>query len=197
MQKTRRLKSGIFPLERLPMGEIKSTLDLVMEKTRHMNLSPAERNEKRAEDIEKALRGLVQKYIDGLLRKEPFLDAFSELEDVENHPKEHMLLREILDQIRIDDGPEARRAGLELLEFGCALDPEKLASILNEFDAEKDKAAADRTRELLEQLLMHHQISGSAVVPNLDADAAFTERLNRLQKTCTERLDAEKERLLA
>ena len=178
------------------MGEIKSTLDLVMEKTRHMNLSPAERNEKRAEDIGKALRGLVQKYKDGLLREEPFLDAFRGLEDVEGTPKDHMLLTEILNQMRIDDDPDARRAGLELLEFGCGRDTVQLASILSEFEAEKDKAGANRTRELLERLLKRHQISGSAVVPNLEADAAFKNSLNRLRKTYTERLDAEKDRLM-
>ena len=178
------------------MSEIKSTLDLVMEKTRHMNLSTEERNEKRAEAVGKALRGLIQKYRDGLLRKEPFLDAFRGLEDVENHPKGPMLLKEILGQIQIDDTPDARRAGLELLEFGCGRDTVKLASILSEFDDEKGKAGADRTRELLEQLVKTHQISGSAVIPNLDGDAAFKDMLNRLRNTYTERLDAEKDKLL-
>jgi len=52
------------------MGEIKSTLDLVMEKTRHLTLSPEEKDAQTKVEVHKRLKGLVQKYQDNLLRKD-------------------------------------------------------------------------------------------------------------------------------
>ncbi|MDZ7698625.1 MAG: hypothetical protein U5R49_17440 [Deltaproteobacteria bacterium] len=178
------------------MGEIKSTLDLVMEKTRHMNLTQTERHEKRAEEMRKALRGLIQKFRDHVLRKEQFLEAFGRLEDVEDHPKDRMLLKEVLEALRLDDTPESGREVLELLEFGCGLKVQGLSSIFRAFDTATEKARSEGTQEQIERLFKDHQISGSAVTPNLEADPAFTEILNRLQKTYEERLETEKARLM-
>ena len=52
------------------MGEIKSTLDLVMEKTRHLTLSQEEKEEQKHIEVDKRLKGLLQKYQDNLLKKE-------------------------------------------------------------------------------------------------------------------------------
>ena len=46
------------------MGEIKSTLDLVMEKTRHLSFSKAEREDQRKAELKSVLFGIVQKYQD-------------------------------------------------------------------------------------------------------------------------------------
>jgi len=179
------------------MGEIKSTLDLVLEKTRHMNLTQTERNEKRAEEIRKALRGLIQKFRDQVLRKEQFLEAFSRLENVEDHPKERMLIEEVLKQLRLDDTPESRRAGLELLEFVCGLNMEPLSSIFQAFDTATEKARKEGTQKQLARLFRDHRISGSAVIPNLEADPDLTDTLNRLHETHEERFESEKARRIA
>jgi hypothetical protein len=52
------------------MGEIKSTIDLVMEKTRHLTLSREEKDAQKKVEVHKRLKGLVQKYQDNLLRKD-------------------------------------------------------------------------------------------------------------------------------
>ena len=52
------------------MGEIKSTLDLVMEKTRHLTLSQEEKDSQKKVEVHKRLKGLVQKYRDNLLKKD-------------------------------------------------------------------------------------------------------------------------------
>ena len=54
------------------MAEIKSTLDLVLEKTRDMTLSSDEKQQQQREAIETRFRGLLQKYIDGSLTREQY-----------------------------------------------------------------------------------------------------------------------------
>ena len=49
------------------MAEIKSTLDLVMEKTRNLTLSSEEKQAQKQIDIGNRIKGLVQKFEDGLL----------------------------------------------------------------------------------------------------------------------------------
>jgi len=175
------------------MSEIKSTLDLVMEKTRDLNLSREEREAQRAENIRKILRGMIQKYRDRVLRKDQFLEEFRALDTPVHQPKEQILRTEILNQIDLDTGPEA--ADLELLQQVCGLKVENLAAVLGEFSDYRDKAMADRSRGLKDQIQMQFQISGSAVVPDLETDIPLTRTLRDLRQTYTHRLEAEKGRL--
>ncbi len=46
------------------MGEIKSTLDLVMDKTRHLTLSDEEKQEQKEKEFKKNLKGPTQKFQD-------------------------------------------------------------------------------------------------------------------------------------
>ncbi|MFP3911673.1 MAG: hypothetical protein ACLFUT_06320 [Desulfobacteraceae bacterium] len=179
------------------MSEIKSTLDLVMEKTRDLNLSREERDAQRAEDIRKALRGMIQKYRDRVLRKDQFLEEFRELGTTAHQTKEQILRTEILSQIDLDTDPETSAADLELLQQVCGLKVENLAAILGEFSDHRDKAMADRTREVKDQIQMQFQISGSAVVPNVETDVPLTRTLQDLRQTYTHRLEAEKGSLQA
>ena len=43
------------------MGEIKSTLDLVLEKTKNLTLSSEEKEEQKQKEIEKRIKGMMQK----------------------------------------------------------------------------------------------------------------------------------------
>jgi len=52
------------------MGEIKSTLDLVMEKTRHLTLSAEEKIDREKEEAKKGLNGFLQKYKDNVINLE-------------------------------------------------------------------------------------------------------------------------------
>ena len=52
------------------MGEIKSTLDIIMEKTKGLTMSEEERTSFKEKELTGKVKGLVQKYINGFLRLE-------------------------------------------------------------------------------------------------------------------------------
>ena len=54
------------------MAEVKSTLELVMERTRHMTLSEEDKREQALAEFKKSLGGLLQKVQDGVLGPEHF-----------------------------------------------------------------------------------------------------------------------------
>ena len=55
------------------MAEIKSTLDIIMEKARDINVSEEEKKAFQRNEFEGKARGLLQKLLDGLLDLAPIL----------------------------------------------------------------------------------------------------------------------------
>ena len=174
------------------MGEIKSTLDLVMEKTKHMTMSREEREAQKADEIRKKLNGLIQKYADGLIRRDQFIEKFEKLESIEIKTNEQLLRREILDRIELE---VESRSLLELLEFACSADNSDLKAVLREFTLQRDAARDSRIGELQEELHLEIGVSGSAVLPNLETDADLEEKLGSLRDDFRKRLEAEKARI--
>ena len=78
------------------MGEIKSTLDLVMEKTRHLTLSQEEKEDQKRIEVNKKLQGLLQKYQDNLLKKE---NLKKELNKLKKTMSSHGFCGELLETI--------------------------------------------------------------------------------------------------
>ncbi|MCK9276084.1 MAG: hypothetical protein M0P57_13445 [Syntrophales bacterium] len=60
------------------MAEIKSTLDIIMEKTRGMTLSDQEKKEIRLKEQEGKIKGLVERFSVGFISKSDFLRSLHE-----------------------------------------------------------------------------------------------------------------------
>ncbi len=73
------------------MAEIKSTLDLVLEKTKHLTLSEEEKQIQRHDEFRKTLKGLIRKFADKALKMKELkkeLEILQETYEVKNpHPK--------------------------------------------------------------------------------------------------------------
>jgi hypothetical protein len=154
------------------MAEIKSTLDLVMEKTKNLSLSSDERQAQENTEIGSRIRGLLQKFKDQVLSAEKFKSEYQKLQKdygLMGTQNAH-LIKEICGQI---DLGEDNQALCELLAEFEVSDLEGLTSVLHEFQAALDMAAGQRRKILKEQLAKAHYVSGSAVVPNLGNDDAW------------------------
>ena len=170
------------------MGEIKSTLDLVMEKTRHLALSDDEKKAQQEADIRKVLRGLILKYRDQIIQQEPFgkeLNRLSELNNIDARPA---LMAELLDDI---DTGQDNTSLIALLKDVCKIDTDPLESILNEYGARVTHEKDERVAEIKEQLLKTRGISGSAVVPNLESDTDSIAQTGSVRDAYRKRLDQE------
>jgi len=149
------------------MAEIKSTLDLVVEKTKNLSLSSEERQTQKNLEIESRIRGLLQKFKDQTLNVDNFKSEYQKLQKDYDLAGNAPLIREICGQIKL--GAD-NHAWFELLAEFKVSDIEKLTSILQEFQTALDTAAGQRLKILKDQLAKTHFISGSAVVPNLEND---------------------------
>ena len=83
------------------MGEIKSTLDLVMEKTRHLTLSQEEKKIQIRIELNRRLQGLLQKYQDNLLKKENLKKELDNLKIAYDLNVDEMLADLLLNSLKL------------------------------------------------------------------------------------------------
>ena len=176
------------------MAEIKSTLDLVMEKTKNLSLSSAEKQAQKSKEIESRIRGLLQKFKDQALSADKFQSEYQKLKKDYNLSEDAHLIKEICGQIELG---EDNQALFELLAEFKIVDVEGLMSVLLEFQTVFDAAAGQRQKILKDQLAKTHFVSGSAVVPNLENDAEWRKEAGEIQAKYNRLLDEEKAKLLA
>jgi len=175
------------------MGEIKSTLDLVMQKTRNLNLSSEEKQEQKDSEISGRIHGLLQKFMDQALDTDRLKSEYQKLQKDYDLSGKAPVVKEICG--RIEPGKDNRALLGLLAEFEVS-DLEGLISILQEYQTVHDTAAGERRKILKDQLAETKFISGSAVVPNLEIDDQWPKEAGKIEARYNRLLDEEKARLI-
>jgi hypothetical protein len=172
------------------MGEIKSTLDLVLEKTKNLTLSSEEKEQQKLKEIESRIKGMLQKYQDGVLTQSQLKADYEILKKDFSMSKDDALINEITGRIEPIRDNELL---LEVLRECCGIDSAAIETIIADFKKGFFLAEKTRMAQLKNDLAQQHAIAGSAVVPNLDNDeqwrremlerrARFDDQLNRVKK---------------
>ena len=168
------------------MGEIKSTLDLVLEKTRNLTLSEEEKRDLAREELEKKIRGIANRYLDNLL---PASRIKEELESIERNQPDlpsELFTKHLLDHLDLDVDTSAILSALkEVVGFEMA----PLRALQEEYRAEKEMARRSFAEDAL-SALKERGVSGSAVVPNLDGIPEWIQFQSDLSKRYRERIEA-------
>lgn len=171
------------------MGEIKSTLDLVMEKTRHLTLSQEEKEAQNRIEVNKRLQGLLQKYQDNLLRKENLNKELDNLKIAYNLNVDEMLADLLLNSLKIG---RDNTVFLELLNEIFGLNLSGIETIFQNFKATVKSASKKRVDQIKTDLSVKRFISGSAVVPNLESDSEWLSMLGHIMDGFDQTLSKEK-----
>ena len=153
------------------VGEIRSTMDIIMEKTRSLAPSEEEKASFRRREIEVLARGLVQKVQDKILSPEKVRDTLEDQAPDRREPLREALIRSCIE--RLDPGSD-HAALLELLSDAAGVDPAQIESGVAESASRLEARAGARRAALLEGL-RGKGISGSAVRANLEADPEWPE----------------------
>ena len=175
------------------MGEIKSTLDLVMEKTRHLSMSEDEKKAQQKNDTKKALKGFILKYRDQIIQQEQFEKELNRLSELNNIDARPILVAELLAEI---DPDQDNTPPITLLKNVCKIDVSPIESILNEYGERVILVKDERVAEIKERLLKTRGFSGSAVIPNLESDTDWNAQTGSVRDVYRKRLDQEIEKIL-
>jgi hypothetical protein len=174
------------------MGEIKSTLDLVMEKTKNLTLSVEEKQAQKQKETESRIKGLLQKYQDGLLARDQLKIDYESLKKDSDLSDGTPMIDEIFSRL---DPNRDNQLLLELLEECCRVNPAAIQTIIEDCRNAQFKAADKRKAQLKEDLARAYAVSGTAVVPNLEADAQWNRQEVDLRRRFDSLLNQEKANL--
>lgn len=177
------------------MGEIKSTLDLVMEKTKNLNLSDEEKQDQKNKEFESRLNGLLQKYQDKMITLEQFNTQYQTLHSEFNltGTQNEQLLKVLC--ARIELGKDNQYL-MDLLTQITGSNIEGINSVLQDYDTAIQTAAAAQSTIARDALASAHHISGSAVVPNLETDLEWSEIADQIRAKYSRVLDVELSKIL-
>ncbi len=177
------------------MAEIKSTLDLVMEKTKNLSLSSEEKKAQKDKEIEARIRGLLQRFQDQQITLERFKADYQILvKDYNLNEKQiQHLIKAVCDQIELG---KDNHVLIEILSEFAIADYKGLTTVLQGFGNRIETAAKEHATILKDKLAQAHFISGSAVVPNLESDEAWRTEAAKIRAQFEAQLNKEKTRLI-
>jgi hypothetical protein len=157
------------------VGEIKSTMDIIMERTRSLAPSEEEKRAFRRQEIEALARGWVQKAQDQLLSPGKVRESVEEQPPDRREQARKALIRIVIERA---DPEGDNTVLLELLAEAAGVDPAPVATRLAESRGRLEGGAAARRSELLEAL-RERGVAGTAVRANLGADPDWSAVVKR------------------
>ena len=171
------------------MGEIKSTLDIVMEKTKHLSMSDEEKKAQKKDEAGKNIKGLIQKYKDRILDANQLEAEWNDLKSEYGLKDRQLLVNEIIDHIRLDADNSLL---ITFLRDVCGQDTKPLEAVMEHYLEKKLEVIQARQQELRKDLADRYHVSGAAVVPNLEVDSDWTEAMRVFENNSQGKFEAEK-----
>jgi hypothetical protein len=166
------------------MGEIRSTLDIIMEKTKGLTMSEEEERAFKEGEMAGKVKGLIQKFFDRVLDMHQLKREVAGLTEKGGDMVKRLIREESVSRIEPegDNGPLLR-----VLEEVAESDTNSLRELLKAFDQRLEQEKGDREKALKETL-EKQGISGSAVIPNIHADSEWSHFASEIKKEFQERL---------
>jgi hypothetical protein len=158
------------------MAEIKSTLDLIMERTKNLTMTVDEKKALRRKEWEGRVKGWVQKYIDGTM---PLEDLKIQIESCQSKIQDlrDIIKAEVVQHIH----PENNNAPLlQLLEEALDTPAEPIVDLITRFQDTLNANMISR-RDAIKQALGQKKVYGSSVVPNVDHDREWQEYVQNVR----------------
>jgi hypothetical protein len=168
------------------MGEIKSTLDIIMEKTKGLTMTEAEKQSFQKREIEGKVSGFLLKFLDNLMDLDRLKTEMAGLGEDKQAMAQQILKAECLSRIDplVDNAPL-----IQALKYVAGIDTGPLENALSMYH--KDLAEQQAKHEVAAlETLRQEGISGSAVVPNLNADPAWENYVLKMKQHLREKLEA-------
>ena len=166
------------------MAEIKSTLELAMERTRHLTMSEEDKREHAAREFKESVNRLVLRFLDGQIDPDRFRTEFGR---VQTGPFGKAEAAAEIGR-RIDPAADNSLV-LDLIKHGLGYDISGIEALLEKF-RETLHSEDRRTAERIRADLLDKGISGSAVIPNLDTDKDRATGREKIFEAYREELDA-------
>jgi hypothetical protein len=178
------------------VGEIKSTWDIVLEKTKTLEITSKDREQIKRAGLNAKIHAILNRYMDSRGNREYLKDGLEGLREEEREVVKRELLLQFMDSIDLAKDNGKAIAGIETLKGEKAARVlRKLRLLTSKYRSSREKKAREIV-EVLRQTLAAMGISGSAVEPSLEGKKEWIEAMEGLERDYGKRLGALKEELL-
>jgi len=171
------------------MGEIRSTLDIIMEKTKGLTMSEEEKRAFKEEEMAGKVKGLMQKFLDKILDMDQLKREVAGLGGKGGNMVKRLVREESVSRIE----PEGDNEPLfRVLEEVTGSDTDSFRESFKEFEQRLDQKKGDREKAL-KKTLEKQGISGSAVIPNIQTDPEWSQHVSEMRAEFQKKLDLYRE----
>jgi hypothetical protein len=177
------------------MGEIKSTLELAMERTKKFAVSEKEKEEMKQKEVLQKATSLFHRYRQGHLPLNEILKQIERMEKKTATVVKELLLSQWIDALSLDDEEEGILRGIESLKQRSIDEvKQKFHHLLSQYQREKEEVK-EKARVQLIEALRKDGIHGSAVEPKLEGSELWKKENEKLDHSCKMKLEEIKEQL--
>jgi hypothetical protein len=166
------------------MAEVKSTLDIIMEKAKKLTVTEEEKRDFKRQELEGKIRGFVQKYLDSLIDLDRLKAELAVFQREGEEMVRELIKDDVLGRIQLgrNNGPL-----LEVLSQSIGMNAGPIKEVLNQLEGRMDREKESREKILAEEL-RRRGISGSAVIPNLNGDENWLRTVSELNQLSREKM---------
>jgi hypothetical protein len=177
------------------MGEIKSTLELAMERTKEFAISEKEKEEIKQKEVLQKATSLFHRYREGHLSLNEIVKEIERMERKIATTVKESLLSHWIDALSLDDDNERILKGVESLkERSIAEVKQKFHHLLSQYQREKEKVKEKVGVQLIDAL-KKGGIWGSAVEPKLEGSDLWKKENENLDQSYRMTLEEIKQQL--
>jgi hypothetical protein len=177
------------------MGEIKSTLELAMERTKRFAISNEEKAEIKRKEIMQKATSLFNRYLEGYLPLNEILKEIERMEEKTAKAVKESLLSQWIDALSLNGKCERIIKGIESLKQQ-SIDESKqeFYRLLSQYQKEKEKFE-EEVRIKVTAALRKESIYGDAVEPKLEGGELWKKEKGELDHSYRMKLEEIKEQL--
>jgi len=178
------------------MAEIKSAIELAMEKTKNLVIDSKEREEMAVKEIEDKVKAVIRRFMEEMIDHE---DAAKELNKIQADGalKRTIIINNLVDQFDVHKDNKRLFTLFHALEIDLPKtirgEFEKLNGKFREEVGDREMAIRKRIKDILAGL----DITGSAIEPNLDAWEEWHEEIRRTSNIFEKRIEELKDKVKA
>ena len=160
------------------MGEIRSTMDIIMEKTKDLTMTDGEKEDLSHRELAGKIKGLIQKFLDGITNLDRLKIEAAALREGNQDKFDQIIKDEAIKRIELEG---TNKPVFTLLGNAVNIDTAPIHNVLA--DSEQKLGNERGVRELeLRDRLKGKGISGSAVLSNIKADSEWKHYLFAIRK---------------
>jgi hypothetical protein len=171
------------------MAEIKSAIEIAMERTRGLRLSSEEKEKLKEEEFQSKAHALVTRFLEVDLHFREVEKELAKYSSEQRIQLEKIMIWDLADALNLDRNNEPIFQGIEILAPAKKEAIPKIRELSKEYQQEKD-SAHQKTAEALRAKWQSLGISGSAVVPKVEGSHEWLDALKAFRPSYEARLQS-------